>query len=81
MDEDTFKRRMAMAQQFAELTNADYYRGYMRGLRRLHHGESFGTEAEHIQWFELSGDRADLGRGYRDGFEGREPEIEAQELE
>ena len=28
----------------------DWWTGYMRGLRRAHHGERFGTEAEHQLW-------------------------------
>lgn len=46
--------------------------GYMRGLRRAHHGERFGTLAEHEMWLaaESSHDvmRAALGRGYRAGL-------------
>ena len=48
--------------------------GYMRGLRRAHHGERFGTAAEHELWLAAaeSSDpvRADLGRGYRAGLMG-----------
>lgn len=46
--------------------------GYMRGLRRAHHGDRFGTQAEHELWLsaEASRDtkRAALGRGYRAGL-------------
>lgn len=46
--------------------------GYMRGLRRAHHGARFGTQAEHELWLsaESSPDpqRAALGRGYRAGL-------------
>lgn len=49
-----------------------WWTGYMRGLRRAHHGESFGTQAEHELWLsaEKSDDpqRAALGRGYRAGL-------------
>ena len=60
--------------------HAEWWVGYMRGLRRAHHGERFGTEAEHDLWFSAaeSNDpqRAALGRGYRAGLtlESRDPE-------
>lgn len=72
MDTTEFKRRMARVRYLS----GDYAAGYQRGLRRLHHGESFGTDAEHAQWMSLgqNGDhREELGRGYRDGFSGAEP--------
>ena len=51
---------------------AEWWAGYMRGLRRAHHGERFGSEAEHELWLSAaeSSDpmRAALGRGYRDGL-------------
>jgi hypothetical protein len=60
--------------------HSSWWTGYMRGLRRAHHGERFGTEAEHDLWFSAaeSSDpqRAALGRGYRAGLtlESRDPE-------
>ena len=49
-----------------------WFAGYTRGLRRAHHGENFGTQAEHEMWLaaESSNDsqRAALGRGYRAGL-------------
>jgi hypothetical protein len=60
----------------ARLLGGDYGAGYLRGLRRRRHGEQFGTDEEHAKWISLGLDgdpREDLGRGYRDGFEGREP--------
>lgn len=69
---------------------SDWWVGYMRGLRRAHHGESFGTESEHQMWLSLgeidanmsskqavhSASRAALGRGYRAGLtlEPRDPD-------
>jgi hypothetical protein len=59
---------------------AEWWAGYMRGLRRAHHGERFGTEAEHDLWFSAAEStdptRAALGRGYRAGLtlESRDPE-------
>jgi len=46
--------------------------GYMRGLRRAHHGDSFGSRAEHDLWLSAAESddpsRAALGRGYRAGL-------------
>lgn len=58
---------------------AEWWAGYMRGLRRAHHGTRFGSQAEHEMWLTAieSDDqmRAALGRGYRAGLrlEPREP--------
>jgi hypothetical protein len=72
MNRNEFVSRMS----HAEAIGGDYGRGYQRGLRRLYHGDRFGTEQEHETWLGLgTGDdpREELGRGYRDGFEGRPP--------
>lgn len=59
----------------------EWWTGYMRGLRRAHHGESFGTQAEHLLWQSaaesLDPARAALGRGYKQGLtlEPHEPNI------
>ena len=51
---------------------ADWWTGYMRGLRRTHHGERFGTQSEHELWLSAiestDSQRAALGRGYRAGL-------------
>lgn len=56
----------------AEPGRAEWWAGYMRGLRRAHHGERFGSSAEHEMWLAAveSDDpmRAALGRGYRAGL-------------
>lgn len=71
---DTMRR----AENDAE--RADWWVGYMRGLRRAHHGENFGTDAEHELWFSAvestDPSRAALGRGYRAGLtlEPRDPD-------
>ena len=60
----------------AKMLTGDYGAGYMRGLRRAHHGASFGTADEHALWSRLGLDgdiRAELGRGYRDGLAGIDP--------
>jgi len=49
-----------------------WWTGYIKGLRRAHHGERFGTEAEHELWKSAADSsdpsRAALGRGYRAGL-------------
>ena len=60
----------------AKMLTGDYGAGYMRGLRRSHHGASFGTTDEHALWSRLGLDgdiRTELGRGYRDGLAGVDP--------
>ena len=63
----------------AQLLASDYGIGYLRGLRRRYFGAVFGTADEHAQWSRmgLDGYRVELGRGYRDGYEGREPQLKA----
>lgn len=50
----------------------DWWVGYMRGLRRAHHGERFGSQSEHEMWLAAAESddpkRAALGRGYRAGL-------------
>ncbi len=51
---------------------SEWWVGYMRGLRRAHHGERFGSQAEHELWLTAADSsdpkRAALGRGYRAGL-------------
>lgn len=73
MDEAQFQ---SLARR-ARLLKSDYGVGYQRGLRRHFHGERFGTAEEHATWSRLGLDgdpRTELGRGYRDGLAGKEPE-------
>lgn len=57
-----------------------WWTGYMRGLRCAHHGERFGTQAEHDLWLSAAEStdpqRAALGRGYLAGLtlESRDPD-------
>lgn len=66
---DTLRRRHNDPQNPFE---SDWWAGYMRGLRRAHHGERFGTQAEHDLWLSAiestDPQRAALGRGYRAGL-------------
>lgn len=56
----------------SEPLRSEWWAGYMRGLRRAHHGENFGTQTEHELRLSAvdSTDpmRAALGRGYRAGL-------------
>lgn len=52
--------------------HSEWWVGYMRGLRRAHHGAQFGTQAEHDLWHSAvespDPQRAALGRGYLAGL-------------
>lgn len=71
-----FASLMRRADTLRRLTDhpveSEWWTGYMRGLRRAHHGDRFGTEAEHQMWLAAaeSADpqRAAIGRGYRAGL-------------
>ena len=75
MNEKDFQRNLAAANTLKSAgIKVDFYTGYMRGLRRRFHGESFCTKEEH-ESFMLLADDADESRkntvlGYRAGFEG-----------
>ena len=62
-------RRAGTLRQFeSDPIRSEWWVGYMRGLRRAHHGANFGTRAEHEMWIAASEStdpmRASLGRGY-----------------
>ena len=76
MTEQKFKSEMRRAEamrRMAEPMLAEYWAGYVRGLRRAYHGENFGTEVEHKRWLLCVNDRDEQhkqrGRGYADGYE------------
>lgn len=66
---DTLRRHCTDPQKPFE---SDWWVGYMRGLRRAHHGERFGSQAEHELWLSATEStdpqRVALGRGYRAGL-------------
>lgn len=75
---DTFKSVMA--------EHSDFWTGYQRGLRRLHHGNNFGTESEHDLWHGIADDETDTirrqrGQGYRAGYAGKNPIGISKQLE
>jgi hypothetical protein len=73
MDKETFTARMCHAEVMSVISSSpDYWRRYIRGLKRAYYSEEFGTEAEHALWLPLA-DRDnmqdhDRGCGYFHGF-------------
>jgi hypothetical protein len=76
MNQSEFESKMLRAKTMRDLGDKpEYWAGYMRGLRRLYHGENFETPEDHEKWMSLTGPdeaRAERGRGYRDGFAAEE---------
>jgi len=76
MTEQQFQSEIRHAQTMERLEHepgrADYWSGYMRGVRRSFHGADFGNEVEHALWLSLTGDedesRNQRGLGYRAGL-------------
>lgn len=74
------RRADTMRRHDDDPARAEWWAGYKRGLRRAHHGERFGSEAEHGLWLAAAdstdSQRAALGRGYRAGLtlEFRDPD-------
>ncbi|MCA2998774.1 MAG: hypothetical protein ING75_09255 [Rhodocyclaceae bacterium] len=66
------RRADALRRIETDPVKSDWWTGYMRGLRRAHHGERFGTEAEHQLWLSAAQStdpsRAALGNGYVSGL-------------
>lgn len=74
------RRADAMRRAETDPGRQSWWAGYLRGLRRAHHGARFGTDAEHALWTDAADSpdpvRAALGRGYRAGLalEYRDPD-------
>lgn len=72
MDEKRFQPLLGMARAFQRVDpdRADFWQGFQRGLRRLYHGEKFGTSDEHQKFLNCrNGEyRRDLQTGYRAGY-------------
>jgi hypothetical protein len=75
MTEQKFKSEMRRAETIrraAEPERAEYWAGYIRGLRRAYHGKKFGTAEEHKLWMDAADSsdemRKQRGLGYRDGI-------------
>jgi hypothetical protein len=75
MEKILFQRedRRAESMRRTDNDNEPYWKGYLRGLHRRHHGENFGTEKEHQLWLTATtGDEISeqQSSGYRDGYYG-----------
>ncbi len=85
---DGFQSNMTAADTFRRLSSEpdeqEFWTGYQRGIRRNHHGEKFGTAAEHKLWLSLADDadqsRKMRGIGYRSGFDGQNIQVAMKSL-
>jgi hypothetical protein len=75
ISEQDFQREMNHAQSMVADSSdemKEYWRSYMRGLRRLYHGNKFETEAIHKVRYAMADSKnpniARKGEGYRAGF-------------
>ena len=74
MDENKFKNLIALAKSLQELDpdRSDFWKGFQRGIHRLHHGKKFGTESEHEMYLSCAANgndyRKQLQTGYRAGY-------------
>ena len=72
MNDKKFQSLMRMAKSFQQFDSdrEEYWSSFQRGLRRLHHGENFGTSEEHEKWLNCRGGefRMQMQTGYRAGF-------------
>lgn len=80
MTKNEFQSNARAAEEMRRLEpshdEAEYWIGYLRGLRRNYHGETFGTAEEHALWMSLSNEIRDQSRkmrglGYQAGFAGQ----------
>ena len=77
MTDEEYDRNMAGAETIRTLSephDEHFWRGYIRGMRRAKHGDTFGTDSEHTQWLTIADrphdeNRRYLGLGYRAGLE------------
>ncbi len=83
MTPERFRSLMIASKTFAGFGHAEFWAGYQRGLRRRFHGERFGTNEEHQYWMGAAARERhpERARGYRAGFEGRDPHELAREME
>jgi|APSaa5957512622_1039677.scaffolds.fasta_scaffold88290_2 hypothetical protein len=72
MDKKKFQSLARMAKSFQELDSkrSEFWQGFQRGLRRLFHGDNFGTLEEHRKWINCADGeyRKQLQTGYRAGY-------------
>ena len=69
-----FDIEMTKAEVMGGVERAAYWTGYINGLKRRFHGESFGSQEEHDHWMiaARTGDaeQKEQSQGYRDGYLG-----------
>lgn len=74
MKESLFDIELTKAEVMVGVEMPAYWTGYINGLKRRFHGETFGSGEEHAQSMaEVQSDDAEIqerGRGYRDGYLG-----------
>lgn len=72
MFQSLMRRADTLRREERDQIRSAWWTGYIRGLRRAHHGEKFGTEAEHSLYLSAADDadptRSALGRGYLAGL-------------
>ena len=72
MDQRIFEHKLHKAKTMAKIENPDYWAGYMRGLRRRYHGDTFCADEEHRIYLGFKDDpdpkRRAMGKGYRDAY-------------
>lgn len=72
---ETKYRNLLLRAKSMQLVNdrPNFWEGYIRGLRRAHYGDRYGTAANHNRWLTLGGDvaREEMSHGYREGLAGR----------
>lgn len=82
MDKKQFQSLMNMAKsmQSVDHDRADFWRGFQRGIRRMYHGENFGTQEEHDKFYNCrDGEyRMQLQTGYRAGFHRDQLKLESE---
>lgn len=82
MDKKQFQLLMGMAKSMhtIDADRSDFWRGFQRGLRRLYHGEKFGTVEEHEKFYNSrAGEyRRALQTGYRVGFHYNQLRLECE---
>ena len=76
MNKEDFDKNIKRGSGFERIDYSGFWRGYRRGLCRMHYGEEYGTEEEHRTLMELANDtdnksRLNHGLGYRAGFAGK----------
>lgn len=66
------RRVAALRRAESDPVRAEWFVGYVRGLRRAHYGENFGSPGEHEMWMAATESddprRAALGCGYHAGL-------------